>query len=144
MCWFRCETTGDACFHWRKCYYVQKWWFELKTIVMMDLFLTNMQLLSSQDINCWTVAWIIVMFGLSRHPFTGDVMLHFYKSDEETNSSTSWMAWGYKSIFLGELLTLMCCWGSFRPLRGAVWVLIWPQLSLCFSKWNDFWWQILF
>ncbi len=29
----------------------------------MDLIFTNMQLLSPQDINCWTgVLWIIVMF----------------------------------------------------------------------------------
>ncbi len=35
-----------------------------------------------------------------------DGMLHFYKSDEETNSSTSWMAWGWvdfqKLSFLSE------------------------------------------
>ncbi len=28
------------------------------------------------------------------HLWTSDGMLHFSKSDEETNSSTSWMAWG--------------------------------------------------
>ncbi len=50
---------------------------------MMDLFLTNMQLLSSQDINWWTeVVWITCgllwcfyqLFGLSfwRHPFTAE------------------------------------------------------------------------
>ncbi len=33
---------------------------------MMDLFLTNMQILSSQDINWWTgVVWIIVMLLLA-------------------------------------------------------------------------------
>ncbi len=49
----------------------------------MDLFLTNTQFLSSQDINCWTgVVWITCgllwcfyqLFGLSfwRHPFTAE------------------------------------------------------------------------
>ncbi len=30
----------------------------------------------------------------SIHCWASDAMLHFSKSDEETNSSTSWMAWG--------------------------------------------------
>ncbi len=34
--------------------------------------------------------------------------------------------------------------GTFSSTKGCCWVLIWPQLFLCFSKWNDFWWQILF
>ncbi len=52
--------------------------------------------------------WIIVMFlsscldshsdgthSLQRiHWWTNNVMLHFSKSNEETNSSTSWMTWG--------------------------------------------------
>ncbi len=29
------------------------------------------------------------------HWWANDIMLHFSKSDEETNSSTSWMAWGW-------------------------------------------------
>ncbi len=65
---------------------------------MLDLFLRNMQLLSFSDVNWTGVVWIIVMFlqlfGLSfwRHPFTAehpllssDAILHFSKSDEETN-----------------------------------------------------------
>ncbi len=65
---------------------------------MMDLFLTNMQIFTSQDINLLTgVVWIkygllwcfYKVFGLSfwRHPFTAenhwwasDTMLHFLKS----------------------------------------------------------------
>ncbi len=35
----------------------------VKNVLMLDLFLRNMQLLSSPDVNCWTgVVWIIVMF----------------------------------------------------------------------------------
>ncbi len=32
-------------------YFVQKWQFQVKNILMMDLFLTNMQLFTWQDIN---------------------------------------------------------------------------------------------
>ncbi len=57
-----------------------------------DLFLTNMQLFSSQDINWWTgVVWITCvllwcfyhLFGLSfwRHPFTAGVTIHCWASD---------------------------------------------------------------
>ncbi len=66
---------------------------------MLDLF----QLLSSPDVNWWTgVVWIIVMFlsvshsdGThslqSIHCWDTDAETHFYKPDEETNSSTSQM-----------------------------------------------------
>ncbi len=41
----------------------QKQQFEVKNVLMIDLFLTNTQLLASQDINwCTGVVWIIVMF----------------------------------------------------------------------------------
>ncbi len=33
--------------------------FKVKNVLMLDLFLTNLQLLTSQDINWWTeVVWI--------------------------------------------------------------------------------------
>ncbi len=64
-------TTRDKLFHWRKRYY-GLWTYilarsnslKLKFLLMMDLFLTNTQLLSSQDVNWWTgvdCLWIIVM-----------------------------------------------------------------------------------
>ncbi len=74
---------------------------------MMDLF----SALSSQEVNWWIwVVWIIVDYCdvfiscldshsdgthslQSIHWWTSDAMLHFSKSDEETNSSTSWMDW---------------------------------------------------
>ncbi len=78
-------------------------------------FLTNMQ-----DVNWWTgviLSCFYEPFGLSfwRHPFTAKEPLRKYCyakflqicSDEETNSSTFWMAWGwvhFQQIFiLGEL-----------------------------------------
>ncbi len=94
--------------------------FEVKN-VLMDLFLTNMQLLSSPDVN-W-VLWIIVMFLSDSHSdgthslksihcWDTDAETHFYKPDEETNSSTSWIVWGWahfqhNSIF-GWTIRLKC------------------------------------
>ncbi len=97
-------------------YFIQKQWFEDKSILMMDLFFTNRQLFTSQDINWWTgVLWITCgllfcyyqLFGLLfwRHPFTAEDALvskwhnaTFLQicSDEETISSTSLMAWGWQ------------------------------------------------
>ncbi len=37
-------------------YFIQKQQFEIKNILMMDLFLTNMQILASQDVNWWSGA----------------------------------------------------------------------------------------
>ncbi len=125
-------------------------------------FLLQACIFSLHDINWWTeVVWITVMFyqlfGLSfwRHPFTAEDPLvskwcnaKFLQicSDEETNSSTSWMAWKWvefsKYSFLGELLNIplitmdlmdfsikecklkllkhsiltLWCWGSISPL----------------------------
>ncbi len=77
--------------------------------------------------------WIIVMFlsavSFWRHPFTAedpwwrsDVMLHFSKSDEETNSSASWMAWGwvhFQHIFI---------FGRTTPL--SVQMILWPLYTI--------------
>ncbi len=81
----------------------------------VDLFLTNMQLFTSQDNNWWTgVVWIScgLLWCLDwRHPFTTEdplvnkrIKAKFLQtsSDEETNSSTSWIAWGgvhFQQIF---------------------------------------------
>ncbi len=87
--------------------------FLVKNVLMLDLF----ELLSSPDVNWWTgVVWIIVMFFIRlsfwRHPFTAEhpLLRHFSKSDEETNSSTSWMDWW---------------WGHFQPIFIFVWTVLW-------------------
>ncbi len=96
--------------------YGQKQWSE---VLMMDLLHINTQLFTSEDIT--VDAWIRLkffffqLFGLSfwRHPFTAEDPSDAYPkslqicSDEETSSSTSWMAWGWVHfkhifIFLGE------------------------------------------
>ncbi len=89
----------------------------LNTLIL-DLFLSNNHLFSSQDVNWWTgVVWITCgllwcfyqLFGLSFwwHPFTAEdplvskwcnVTFLQICSDEETNSSTSWMAWEWANF----------------------------------------------
>ncbi len=67
-CTFSLEEVLLWIMYW---YFRQKQRFEVKHI-LIDVFLTNMQFFSSQDINWWTgVLWII---GLSfwRHPFTAE------------------------------------------------------------------------
>ncbi len=47
-------------------YFNQKQKFEVKNILMMDLFLTNTQFFTSQNVNWWTgIMWIIVMYLLA-------------------------------------------------------------------------------
>ncbi len=85
----------------------------------MDLLLTNMQLFTSQDMLLdWGhvgYLWIIVMFLSAVWTLILMAPIHckgasnakFLQicTDEETNSSTSWMAWGLSTFsFLGELL----------------------------------------
>ncbi len=91
---------------------------KLNSFLMMHLFLLNMQLFTSQDVNWWTgVVWITCrllwcfyqLFGLSfwRHPFTAEHPLvnkwcnatfHQICFYEGTNSSRSWTAWGWVNI----------------------------------------------
>ncbi len=91
--------------------YGQKQWSE---VLMMDLLLINTQLFTSEDMTgvCMdsSEVFFFQLFGLSfwRHPFTAEDPSDAYPkslqicSDEETSSSTSWMAWGwvhFKQIF---------------------------------------------
>ncbi len=100
------ETTGDALFHWRKSYYGLWTHILVKNVLMLDLF----QLLSSPDVNWWTgVVWITCDVFISCldshsdgthslqsiHCWDSDAETHFYKPDEETNSSWSRMTWGW-------------------------------------------------
>ncbi len=80
-------------------------------ILMMDLFLANMQLLILQDVNWWTgLVWITCdvfiscvdshsdgTHSLQRiHWWASDVILDFNKTvPMKKNSSTSWMPWGW-------------------------------------------------
>ncbi len=116
-------------------YFGQKRRFEVKN-VLMDLFIINAQLLSSQDVNWWTgVVWITCgllwcfyqLFGLSfwRDPFTADSM-HFSKSDEETISSTPWMAWVSASLtnfhfWLNCSLSVICLGNKVCYLEQFLW-----------------------
>ncbi len=71
-------------------YFSRMQWFEAKNILMMNLFLTNMQLLITQYINWWP--GVIVDY-LSIGEWCNAKFLQIC-SEEETNSSASWMASG--------------------------------------------------
>ncbi len=82
-------------FHWRKQYY-GSW-----THILAGSSFCLLKMLTDGLEWCGLLWCFYQLFGLSfwRHPFTAedplwaiDVMLHFSKSDEETNS-TSWLAW---------------------------------------------------
>ncbi len=86
----------------------------VKNVLMMDLFLTNIQLLSSQDVNWWTgVVWIIVMFlsvfGLSfwRHPFTAEDPLLRHWCD----ATFLQIWWRNKCIYIWDVL-----WVTFSAI----------------------------
>ncbi len=58
---FWCERQQEMNFFIMDSYFGQTWWFE--NALMLDLFLANTQLFSSQDMNWWTgVVWITVDF----------------------------------------------------------------------------------
>ncbi len=96
--------SDETSFFYMHTYFKQ--WFEVKNILIMNLFITNTQLFTSQDINWWTGVVLIAygLYGLSfwRHPFTAEDPLvskwcnaKFFKicSDEQKNlKSTSWMS----------------------------------------------------
>ncbi len=76
FCTILSESVQDSyCFNWKQ-------QFEVKNVLMMDLFLTNTQLLTSQDNNWWTgVVWITCgllwcfyqcLDSFWRHPFTAE------------------------------------------------------------------------
>ncbi len=85
-------------FHWRKRYY-GLWTLARFSDYFSKSNFKDFFLLSSPDVNWWTgVVWIIVMFLSDSHSdgthslqsihcWDTDVETHFYKPDEETNSS---------------------------------------------------------
>ncbi len=129
-------------------YFGYKRRFKVKNILMMNLFLTNVHLLTSQDINWWTgVVWITCgllwcfyqLFGLSfwRHPFTAEdpmvskwfkaTFLQVY-SDEETKSS--WMACGWVN-----------CQQIFIFGRAVPFILSSISIVLSFKTWQITFWK---
>ncbi len=46
----------------------------------------------------WTLILTAPIHYRASTPWDSDAMLHFSKSDEVTNSSTSWMAWGCVNV----------------------------------------------
>ncbi len=122
--WFWCERTREDGWFFtgenvnieHDWYFSQKQRFKFNNLFMIGLFIRNMQPFTSLDINWWTVVVLITcfyqLFGLSFwlqriYWWTSDGMLHFSVHINKTNSSTSWMAWGWihfhKIYIMGEL-----------------------------------------
>ncbi len=133
-------------FHWRKqicnfdesSYFSRKQWFKVKNILIMDLFLTNMQLFFNKMLidgldSCELLVDYCDVFisclnsNFWRHPFTAEYPMvskwfeevNFSKSisNKETNSSTSWMALRWVHFFLSWTipLTSSCLVINQRP-----------------------------
>ncbi len=111
---------------------------------MMDLFLTNMQLFTSQELNWWSrVVWIIVKY-LSAvwslfwwHPFTAEdpwaskwCNAKFLQmcSEEETNSFTFGMTWMRVNTFLANFHFWVNCFFKMHLLSYII------LLMQCFSQ----------
>ncbi len=108
--------------------------------------MVDLVILSSQDVNWWTgVVWIIVMFlsavwtliltaPIHIHCWDSDAMLHFSKSDEETNSSTSWMAWGWVhfNFWMKYSFNPHRYWRKKTPINNPEWkALTFFNLKMC-------------
>ncbi len=158
------ETTGDWLFHWRKHYY-GLWTLILVKNVLMDLFFTSTQLLSSPDVNWWTgVVWITCgllwcfyqLFGLSfwRHPFTAEhPLLRQWCSDTFLQ-----IWWRNKLIYILNGLRVrtfsvnIYFWGSIPTLSESKRaVLLWVKsqltevdssVSLLCELWNRWLWNV--
>ncbi len=129
-------------------YFDQKWWFEIKNILIMDLFpQTSKQLFTSQDIVWWTgVVWITCgllwwfyqLFGLSfwRHPFTAEDPL----VNKWCNATFLQTWWRNKLIYILKVskfsglsnckiaIKVASCLGDFFS-----WLLMFSNLNLPFS-----------
>ncbi len=142
-----------------------------------DKAVKEIKLFSSKDINCWTgVMWITCgllwcfyqLFGLSfwRHPFTAEdpLVSKWWKnkflqicSDEETKSSTSWIAWGwvnFQKIFSFDQTSFNVnennTWYNSAVTRKVklqyfseaviLYILCWSTVEYQFF-WNSLWWR---
>ncbi len=124
-----CEKTTEDLFPLKEAlfsimgsYFSQKQWFEAKNILMMDLFLTNGQLLTSQDntliygqITCGLSWCLFKLFGLSywRHPFTAEDPLVSKWCNSEF----------LQNIWLNKLITI--------PLSNSTQSRVYPVISEC-------------
>ncbi len=115
---FWCDrTTGDGLFHWRKCYYglwtcilagsnslklKTSWWIcflQTRSFCLHNILTDGLECCGLLVDYCDVFISCLDSHSdgthsLQRiHLWASDEMLHFSKSDEETNSSTFWMAW---------------------------------------------------
>ncbi len=108
----RCTFSLEEALLWiMDSYFGQKELFEVKSVLIMDLFLPNTQLLSSQDVNWWTggvdYLWIIVMFLSAvwtliltapihcRGSFGEQVMEWYISTNLMKKQTNEWTEWGH-------------------------------------------------
>ncbi len=101
LVWFICAdfSPDSDSMTWKKqCYGQRSQWFGVKNILMLDLF----HLSSSPDVNWWTgVVWwfyqtLVLTAPIHFHWWDSGAETHFYKPDEETHSSGSWMIFSFE------------------------------------------------
>ncbi len=141
---FWCETTtGEGFFHWRKHYYGfvfgQKWWFYVKMSYWLICFLQTRSFSFHKTLidgleRCGLLVDYCDVFiscldshsdgthSLQRiHWWTSDTKFLQICSDEETNPTIAWMAWGW--VFFGWTIPLK--WEHMAYISG-----IWSSLTL--------------
>ncbi len=131
------ETTGDGHFQAFLWILTRKQEFKSLNILMMDLFLTNMQLLASQDVNWWTgVMWITsgllwCFYQLSDgthslqmiHCWASNVMLNFSKyvhMKKETRWFLGWSFWlnCFLNMWPWSTKPVISLWGIFVAIAN--------------------------
>ncbi len=157
ICWISNEYSVEEMLHYMTCSIMDplhwmgtirmrqtrdfswKQWFEVKNVLMMDLFLTNLQRFTSQDINWLTgVVWIACgllwclyqLFGLSFwwHPFTAEDPLvskwcnvTFLQILLKKHSSTTWMTWGGSKLSANFYFWMIYSSKSHSPSLDVDW-----------------------
>ncbi len=91
----------------------------------------------------WPIFWIWPIQSAHTHTHSSEhthtLWTHTRSSGQPFMLQRPGSSWGFSALLNPYVLL-----GTFSSTKGCCWVLIWPQLFVCFSKWNDFWWQILF
>ncbi len=122
--------------------------------LMMDLFLTNIQLYASQDVNWWTGVMLILLdycdafnafiicldshsdgtHSLQRiHCWASDVMLNFSKSVQIKQKKLAWGSVNFQQIFISVWTV---------PLRGSKWSTTAEEELTGDTDFQWFWWYL--
>ncbi len=129
----------DSCF-------TRKQRFKVKIVLRICFLQTHsfclLQMLTDGLERCGLL-WFFIRLSFWRHPFTAeihwwdtDAMLHFSKSDEETNSSTSWMAWEWAHFLAISFLLNLKVSNNSTNTSQIVIFLRWVTCMLVSVSWG--------